>query len=152
MAPPLPLRPQLLQKRRDRRAIHVVPPALPLRLQHVPPRFRRVRREGFRLAARGGVVERVDGGEGGADAGGGGGVGQEAGEVRGLRRGEDLLDFLRAGEVREDGGAFDRGGALEVEARGPGAGGGVLGRGVAGAEVERGDFVLRFWGVRGGVD
>lgn len=71
--------------------------------------------------------------------------------MRGLRRGEDLLDFLRAGEVREDGGAFNRGRALEVEARGPGAGGGVLGRGVAGAEVERGRFVVCSWGVRGGV-
>lgn len=58
----------------------------------------RVRGECFGLAPRGTVVERVDGGEGFADAGGGVVVGgQEAGQVRRRGEGEDLLDFLAAG-------------------------------------------------------
>lgn len=36
----------------------------------------------------------------------------------------------------EDGRAFDRGAALEMGARKPGVGFGIVGRGVAGAEVE----------------
>lgn len=56
----------------------------------------RIRGEFFGLSPRGSVVERVDGGEGGADAGGVAG-GQEAGQVRRRGQGEDLLDFLAAG-------------------------------------------------------
>lgn len=152
MAPPLPLLAQPPQKPRYIPPIHVIAPALPLRLQHVPLRCLRIRREGFRVLSRGGIVEGVDGCEGVADAGGGGGGGQEAREVRGVRGGEDLLNFLRTGEVRKDGGAFDRGRALEVEAGLPGPGGFVFGRCVAGAEVERCDFILCFGGVGGGVD
>lgn len=61
--------------------------------------------------------------------------------MRGIGRRELLLDFLAAGQVREDGGAFYRRRALEVEASLPGCGGCVLGWGIAGAEVEEGDFV-----------
>lgn len=61
--------------------------------------------------------------------------------MRGIWRRELLLDFFAAGQVREDRGAFDRRGALEVETSLPGCGGCVLGWGVAGAEVKEGDFV-----------
>lgn len=79
-------------------------------------------------------------------------VGEEAGEVRGIRRCELLLDFLAAGEVSEDGRAFDGCGALEVEAGGPGFLGRVFGGGVPRAEVAEGDFVGGGGGVRGVVD
>lgn len=49
----------------------------------------------------------------------------------------------------EDGGAFDGRAAFEVETRGPGGGGGVVGGGVAGAEVEDAYFVGGGGGVRG---
>lgn len=86
------------QERRDRGAVDVVPAALALGFEDVALCGRGVGGEGFGFAAGGAVVQRVDGGEGGADAGGGVvGGGQEAGEVRGGRGGEDLLDFLAAG-------------------------------------------------------
>lgn len=108
------------EERRDGRPVDVVAAAFALRFEHVARAVRRGCREGFGVAAGGAVVEGVDGGEGGADAGGGGGVGQEARQVRGLWRCEDLLDLFGAGEVREDGGAFYGGAAFEVEAGGPG--------------------------------
>lgn len=80
------------------------------------------------------------------------GVGEEAGKVRGFRRCELLLDFLAAGEVGEDGGAFDGGRALEVEAGGPGFLGRVFRGGVPCAEVDEGDFVGEGGGVRRVVD
>lgn len=70
----------------------------------------------------------------------------------GVGRREDLLDFFGAGEVGQDRGAFDRGAAFEVEARGPGLWGREVCGGVAGAEVEGGDFVGGVGGVGGGVD
>lgn len=81
--------------------------------------------------------------------GGGGGAGKEVGEVWGIGCCEFLLDFLGAGEVREDGGAFNGCRALDVEAGGPGSGGGVVGGGVAGAEVAEGYFVRGLGGVGG---
>ena len=58
-----------------------------------------------------------------------------------MRGGEDLLDFLAAGEMGQDAGAFDRGAALEMQAGGPVFLCGVVGGSVASAEVEGADFV-----------
>lgn len=66
--------------------------------------------------------------------------------------GEYLLDFLAAGEMREDGGAFNSAGAFEVQARGPRGGVRVLCGAVAGAEVERCYFILGFERVGWAVD
>lgn len=102
---------------RDLRAVDVVAAALALRLEHVGGGARGIRGERFGVLARGGAVERVDGGEGSADAGQKGGVGRkEAFEMGGRGRGECLLDFLRPGQVGEDGGAFDRGAPFEMGA------------------------------------
>lgn len=76
-------------------------------------------------------------------------VGEVVGEVVGGGGGEELLDFLAAGEVQEDGGAFGGAGAFEVVARGPDRGVGVFGGGVEGAEVDGGYFV-RGGGAGGG--
>lgn len=68
-------------------------------------------------------------------------VREEAGEGGRGRREEDLLDFLGAGEVEEDGGAFDCGGAFEMVAGCPGCGTVVFCGGVEGAEVDDAHFV-----------
>lgn len=51
--------------------------------------------------------------------------------------------------MRQDGGAFDGRAAFEVQTGGPGGRGVVVGRGVAGAEVEDCYFVGGVGGVRG---
>lgn len=105
------------QKGRDLGAVDVVAAALALRLEHVRGRAGGIGGERDGVLARGGAVERPDGGKRAADAWEDGRVGrQEAFEVGGRRRRERLLDFLRAGQMREDGGAFDRGAAFEVGA------------------------------------
>lgn len=113
--------------------------------------------------AGGGGVEGVERGEGGEElggvgwgeggsrgrreVGGGGADGEETGEEAGGS--EDLLDLLGAGELEGDRRAFDGEGAFEEEAGGPLARGGVVGGGVAGTEVNDGDFDGRVG--RGGV-
>ena len=68
---------------------------------------------------------------------------------RGGWGGEDLLDFLGAGELREDCWAFYSSGAFDVCAGKPVLCGGVVCGAVSGAEVDDGDF--DWWGVRGGI-
>lgn len=117
----------LRQKTRDGGSVNVIPAALALGFEDVTLGRARVGREFLCFAAGGRVVEGVDGCEGVADTGGDVRGAEEACEVRGRRGGEDLLDFLAAREVGEDGGAFDGGAAFEVVAGGPGGGGRVVG-------------------------
>lgn len=152
MAPPFALIvTQLLQKPGDARPVNVVPTTLALGFQDVVLGFCFIRGYSDGVLAGGGGVEWVDGRERGTDAvdggRGGSGGGEEAGEVRGRGGGEFLLDLFGAGKVGEDRRAFDRCGALEVEARAPGGGGRVLGWGIAGSEVEESDFVGGLWGI-----
>lgn len=143
---------QPLQLLRDIRPIDIVPPSLPLRLEHKPaalrhsepipllPRLRVVHgpKPNPRLSdiihvllrERSGALPEPDvwpvRGE------------QEILEHPGL--GEDLLDLFGAGELERYGGALDGAGPLEKEAGGPFARAGVVGRGVGGAVVDDGDF------------
>lgn len=138
------------EKRGDLGAVDIVAAALTLRLEHVRGRAREIGGERDGLLPCGRAVERIDGGKSLADAvEEGGGRGQEAFEIRGRGRRERLLDFLGAGQMGEDGGAFDRGAAFEVGARVPRVGRGVFGRRVTGTEVEQRDFIRSAGGMRG---
>lgn len=65
-----------------------------------------------------------------------------------MGRGEDLLDFLCAGELGQDAGAFDGVGTLNLKTTLPGFWRGVVAWAVAGAEVDDCDFE-HFGGVAG---
>ena len=90
------------------------------------------------MGARGEVVLRgercAEGGENGGRV-----VREEVFEDVGV--GECLLDFFGAGEVGEDGRAFDGGAALEMVAGRPGGRRVVFSGAVEGAEVDDGYFV-----------
>eukprot|EP00964_Phaeocystis_antarctica_P136024 scaffold100418_cov54-Phaeocystis_antarctica.AAC.2 len=120
------------QGRRHLLAVQVVAAALALRLEHVG--FGRVERRAHRALHLGAtcLVEAMQPGE-------------AAGEHRRLlwvdearqhrRRRQHLLHLLGAREVLPDGGALDREGALDEQARGPLGLSGVVVRGVTRAEV-----------------
>lgn len=132
------------QEGRDRGTVDVVAAALALRLQDVCLGALGVRGDLARLEARLARVEGVDVRERARQSGerGRGGRGQVAGYYgRGggrLGRRENLLDLLRPRDLREDRRALDRGRALEMVPRFPGAGVGVVSRAVARAHVDDG--------------
>lgn len=135
------------QEVRDGGAVDVVAAALALRLEHVALALLRVEGQLAGLLAGGRGVERVDVGEGGLEVlerrvrGGG----QEAVEDRGRRCGrvgrrQHLLHLFRAGDLRQDRGALDGGGALQVVPGLPGALAQVVAGPVAAAHVDDGDL------------
>lgn len=111
MAPPSALIiPQFPKESRDARPVDIVPSTLTLRLQDVILALLLIRRDDDGGCTSGAVVKRVDGREGGADALDHvrrGRAGEKAREVRGVGRGELLLDFLASRQVRQNGGTFD---------------------------------------------
>ena len=134
----------------DLSPVDVIATAFTLGFEHVIRAFLRIGGYGDGGLTGRGIIERIDCSEGIADTVDHVGVirgGEETSEVRGFGRCKLLLDLLGAGEMGEDGGAFDRCGALEIEAGAPGEWGGVFGGGVAGAEVAEGYFVGSVGGV-----
>lgn len=139
------------EERRDVGAVDVVPTSFALGFEDVVRSSGPVQREFDAF----GLYRRVSGGEGvlwrerraKIVESGVGVVGQEGLEVVWTRRAgsQDLLDFLRAGELQKDAGTFDGAAALEPISRGPAVGILVFRRRIQGAEVDDCHFVLCRW-------
>lgn len=136
---------QRAQEGRDGGAVDVVSAAFALRLQNIAFALFFVEREVAGGEAGGRIVERVDVGERGIERGTGRGAGNEFGKDGGRGgvggSGEDLLDFLGAGELRQDRWTLDGVRTLDLQARFPCRGVRIIGRSVGGTEIDDGYFV-----------